>query len=47
MKERRIFRISSYNRGDIYEPCARSVRHSELYAFVDVEDIIFGDAVPS
>jgi hypothetical protein len=43
MKERKIFRISFYNRGDIYELYARSVRHSDLYAFVDVEDIIFGE----
>lgn len=43
MKESRIFRISFYNRGDIYELYARNVRHSDLYAFVDVEGIMFGE----
>jgi len=43
MKDCKIFRISFYNRGAIYELYARSVQHSDLYAFVDVEGIIFGE----
>jgi hypothetical protein len=43
MKERKIYRISFYNRGEIYELYARNVQQGNLYAFVDIEDIIFGE----
>ena len=43
MKEQKIFRISFYNQGSIYELHARSVQQSSMYAFVEVEDIIFGE----
>ncbi len=43
MKQQRIFRISFYNRGDIYELYARSVRQGDLYGFIEVEEIIFGE----
>ncbi|HEX9187846.1 MAG TPA: DUF1820 family protein, partial [Vicinamibacteria bacterium] len=28
---------------NVYEPCARRVGQGELYTFVEVEDIIFGE----
>ena len=43
MKHSSIFRISFYNRGDIYELHARKISQSEMYAFVEVEEIIFGE----
>lgn len=43
MGTRNIYRIAFANRGNIYELYARKVSQSTLYAFVEVEDIIFGE----
>jgi len=43
MKEDKIYRIAFHNRGDIYELHARKVHQSNMYAFVEIEDIIFGE----
>jgi hypothetical protein len=43
MKDRKIYRISFYNQGNIYELHAREIHQSNMYAFVEVEDIIFGE----
>jgi hypothetical protein len=43
MKPEKLYRISFYNRGDIYELYARNVQQSNMYAFVEIEDIIFGE----
>jgi hypothetical protein len=43
MKDSTIYRISFYNQGDIYELHAREVHQSNMYAFVEIEDIIFGE----
>jgi hypothetical protein len=43
MKDNKIYRIAFHNRGDIYELHAREVRQSNMYAFVEVEGIIFGE----
>lgn len=43
MNDSKIYRISFYNQGNIYELHAREVRQSSMYAFVEVEDIIFGE----
>lgn len=43
MKDRKIYRISFYNQGEIYELHAREVRQSNMYAFVEIEGIIFGE----
>ncbi|MGD2112013.1 MAG: DUF1820 family protein [Gammaproteobacteria bacterium] len=43
MKEQQIYRIAFYNQGNIYELHARSVQQGTLYAFIEVEDIIFGE----
>jgi hypothetical protein len=43
MKDSKIFRISFYNQGSIYELYAREVRQSSMYAFIEIEDIIFGE----
>lgn len=43
MNDRKVYRISFYNQGEIYELHAREVHQSNMYAFVEVEDIIFGE----
>jgi hypothetical protein len=43
MKDSKIYRISFYNQGSIYELHAREVRQSNMYAFIEIEDIIFGE----
>jgi hypothetical protein len=43
MTDRKIYRIAFYNQGDIYELHAREVHQSNLYAFVEIKDIIFGE----
>jgi len=43
MKDSKIFRISFYNQGNIYELHAREVHQSHMYAFIEIEGIIFGE----
>lgn len=43
MNDGKVYRIAFYNQGDIYELHAREVHQSNMYAFVEVEDIIFGE----
>jgi len=38
-----IFRISFINHGKVYEIYAETVRQGDLYGFVEVEGIIFGE----
>lgn len=43
MSEEKIYRISFYNQGDIYELHAREIHQGNMYAFLEIEDIIFGE----
>lgn len=43
MKPRRVYRVIFQNQGSVYELYARSVSQGELYAFVEVGEIIFGE----
>jgi hypothetical protein len=43
MNDSKIYRISFYNQGNIYELHAREVHQSNMYAFIEIEDIIFGE----
>ena len=43
MSDRKIYRIAFYNQGEIYELHAREVHQSNLYAFVEIKGIIFGE----
>ncbi|MGB5304687.1 MAG: DUF1820 family protein [Gammaproteobacteria bacterium] len=43
MKDQKIYRISFYNQDNIYELHASEVHQSSMYAFIEVEDIIFGE----
>lgn len=43
MPKKSIYKIVFYNQGKIYELYARHVGQGELYGFVEVGDIIFGE----
>ena len=43
MNEEKIYRISFYNQGDIYELHARKIHQGNMYAFLEIEVIIFGE----
>jgi len=38
-----IFRIMFVNQGKVYEVYARRVSHGELFGFVEVEELMFGE----
>jgi len=38
-----IFRIVFVNQGKIYEVYARRVSHGELFGFIEVEELLFGE----
>jgi len=38
-----IFRIMFVNQGKIYEVYARKVNHGELFGFIEVEELLFGE----
>ena len=38
-----IFRILFVNQGKVYEVYARKVHHGELFGFIEVEDLVFGE----
>lgn len=42
-KNKNIYRIQYYNQNNIYELYARKISQDYLYAFLEVEDIIFGE----
>ena len=39
----RIFRISFVNQGKVYELYADTVRQGDLYGFIEIEGLIFGE----
>lgn len=43
MTKKQIFKISFTNQGKVYEIYARRVTSSEIYGFVEVEEILFGE----
>jgi len=38
-----IFRIMFVNQGKVYEVYARKVAHGELFGFIEVEELVFGE----
>jgi hypothetical protein len=38
-----IFRIMFVNQGKVYEVYARQVSHGELFGFIEVEELVFGE----
>lgn len=43
MRERKIYRISFFNQGQVYELYAKSVAQGDLYGFLTVEGLLFGE----
>jgi hypothetical protein len=43
MAKKQTYRIVFHNQGKIYELYARHVGHGDMYGFVEVNDIIFGE----
>ena len=43
MPEQHIFKVAFMNQGKVYEIYARSVGHGELFGFLEVEELIFGE----
>jgi hypothetical protein len=43
MSKKRVYRIVFHNQGKVYELYASHVSHGEMYGFVEVGDIIFGE----
>src|SRR3989304_9610923 len=43
VKSKRAYRVIFHNHGDVYELHARKVNQGDLYSFVEVEDILFGE----
>lgn len=44
MAENRIYRVTFFNQGEIYEIYARKLSNGGLFGFVEIEDLAFGDA---
>ncbi len=42
-KRKHTYRIVFHNQGKLYELYARHVSHGDMYGFVEVADIIFGE----
>jgi hypothetical protein len=38
-----IFRIMFVNQGKVYEVYARRVSHGELFGFIEIEELLFGE----
>ena len=43
MTKRLLYRIVFLNQGKVYEIYARSISHGDLFGFIEVEDIVFGE----
>ena len=43
MSSKPIFKVIFYNQGDIYEIYACQIYQSEIYGFIEVEELIFGE----
>ncbi len=43
MTKKHIYRVTFHQQGNLYELYARSVSHGEMYGFLEVGEIIFGE----
>ena len=43
MTKQRLYKIVFMSQGQVYEIYARQVGHGELFGFVEVEDLVFGE----
>ncbi len=42
-KTKKLFKVIFYNQGKIYEIYAKHVQQSNLFGFLEIEDLIFGE----
>lgn len=38
-----VFKVIFYNQNEIYEVYARDIYQSEMYGFIEMEELVFGD----
>ena len=43
MASHHIFKVLFVNQGKVYEVYARKVTHGELFGFIEVEELVFGE----
>jgi hypothetical protein len=43
MPRRRIYKVIFHNRGEVYEIFAESVSQGEMFGFVQIENVVFGE----
>ena len=43
MAKRRIYRLTFFNQGQVYEIYAKSVSHGSMLGFIEVEGLLFGE----
>ena len=43
MAKKNIYKVVFHQQGNLYELHAREVSHSEMYGFLEIADIIFGE----
>ena len=43
MSKESLFKILFMNQGQVYEIYARSVGHGEMFGFIEVEELVFGE----
>ena len=43
MAERRLYRVSFFQQGEVYEVYAKQVSQGSLFGFVELEELLFGE----
>lgn len=43
MSDKRLYKISFFSQGQVYEIYARSVSQGAMYGFVEIEELVFGE----
>lgn len=43
MSNQSVYKVIFYNQGEIYEIYAKDLYQSEMYGFIEIEEIVFGE----
>jgi hypothetical protein len=43
MADRHLYKVMFMNQGQVYEIYARSVSHGDLFGFIEIEQLVFGE----
>ena len=43
MTDKKIYKVIFHNQGKVYEIYAKNVHHGEMFGFIEVEKLIFGE----